>query len=75
MIRCDRKFRPLDSDLIFWERSVEPFLFLMADVPEPFRYTWSIFMLRYRLDDLGWFQFESLMQSLMKAELGLGIES
>ena len=32
-------------------------------------------MLRYRLDELGWFQFESLMQSLMKAELGLGIES
>ena len=32
-------------------------------------------MLRYRLDDLGWFQFESLVQSLLKAELGLGIES
>ena len=30
---------------------------------------------RYRLDDLGWFQFESLLQSLLKAELGLGIES
>lgn len=32
-------------------------------------------MLRYRLDDLGWFQFEALIQSLLKAELGLGIES
>ena len=32
-------------------------------------------MLRYRLDDLGWFQFEELIQSLLKAELGLGIES
>jgi hypothetical protein len=32
-------------------------------------------MLRYRLDDLGWLQFEQLCQSLMKARLGLGIES
>ena len=32
-------------------------------------------MLRYRLDDLGWFQFESLVQSLLKAKLALGIES
>jgi hypothetical protein len=32
-------------------------------------------MIRYRLDDLGWFQFEWLIQSLLKAELGLGIES
>ena len=32
-------------------------------------------VLRYRLDDLGWFQFESLVQSLLKAELGLGVES
>jgi hypothetical protein len=33
------------------------------------------FVLRYRLDELGWFQFELLIQSLMKAQLGLGIES
>ena len=32
-------------------------------------------MLRYRLDDLGWYQFEQLTQSLLKAELGLGIQS
>ena len=32
-------------------------------------------MLRYRLDDLGWFQFEALIQTLMKAELGIGVES
>jgi hypothetical protein len=32
-------------------------------------------MIRYRLDDLGWFQFENLVQSLLKAELGLGVES
>jgi len=32
-------------------------------------------MLRYKLDDLGWFQFEWLIQSLLKAELGIGIES
>lgn len=32
-------------------------------------------MIRYRLDDLGWYQFEWLVQSLLKAELGLGIES
>ena len=32
-------------------------------------------MPRYHLDDLGWFQFESLIQSLLKAELGIGIES
>lgn len=31
--------------------------------------------LRYRLDDLGWFHFECLVQSLLKAELGLGVES
>lgn len=30
---------------------------------------------RYRLDDLGWFQFEQLVQSTLKAELGLGVES
>jgi len=32
-------------------------------------------MIRYRLDDLGWFQFESLIQSLLKAKFGVGIES
>jgi len=32
-------------------------------------------MLRYHLDDLGWYQFEQLTQSLLKAELGLGIQS
>ena len=32
-------------------------------------------MIRYRLDDLGWFQFEWLVQALLKAELGIGVES
>jgi len=32
-------------------------------------------MIRYRLDDLGWYQFEWLVQALLKAELGLGVES
>ena len=32
-------------------------------------------MLRYHLDDLGWYQFEQLTQGLLKAELGLGIQS
>jgi hypothetical protein len=32
-------------------------------------------MVRYRLDDLGWFQFEQLIQSLLKARCGLGVES
>jgi hypothetical protein len=32
-------------------------------------------VLRYRLDDLGWHHFEHLVQSLLKAELGLGVES
>jgi hypothetical protein len=32
-------------------------------------------MARYRLDDLGWFQFEWLCQSLLKAKLGLGVEA
>ena len=32
-------------------------------------------MIRYRLDDLGWFQFEWLCQSLLKANFGVGIES
>lgn len=31
--------------------------------------------MRYRLDDLGWYQFEWLIQSLLKAELGIGVES
>lgn len=30
---------------------------------------------RYRLDDLGWYQFEQLIQASLKAELGIGIES
>jgi hypothetical protein len=32
-------------------------------------------MIRYRLDDLGWFQFEWLCQSLLKVSLGVGIEA
>jgi hypothetical protein len=32
-------------------------------------------MIRYRLDDLGWFQFEWLCQSLLKSALGLGVEA
>jgi conflict system STAND superfamily ATPase len=32
-------------------------------------------MIRYRLDDLGWFQFEWLCQSLLKAVLGLAVEA
>jgi hypothetical protein len=32
-------------------------------------------MLEYKLDELGWYQFERLVQSLIKAKLGLGIES
>lgn len=32
-------------------------------------------MLRYRLDDLGWFHFEKIVQSLLKAHLGLAVES
>lgn len=32
-------------------------------------------MLRYRLDELGWYQFEMLVQSLLKAELGLAVET
>jgi len=31
-------------------------------------------MIRYRLDDLGWYQFEWLIQALLKAELGIGVE-
>jgi len=31
--------------------------------------------MRYRFDDLSWFDFESLCQSLLKAKLGLGIAS
>ena len=31
--------------------------------------------MRYRLDDLGWFHFEKLVQSLLKAHLGLQVES
>ncbi len=32
-------------------------------------------MIRYRLDDLGWYQFEWLCQSVLKAEFGVGIQS
>ena len=32
-------------------------------------------MIDYRLDDLGWFEFEQLMQTLAKARLGIGIEA
>lgn len=32
-------------------------------------------MIRYRLDDLGWFQFEWLCQSLLKEKFGLGVEA
>ena len=31
--------------------------------------------MRYRLDDLGWYQFEWMIQALLKAELGIGVES
>src|ERR1700722_19300443 len=34
-----------------------------------------MFMLRYRLDDLGAYQFEKLVQSSLKAALGLSVES
>src|SRR5439155_26710611 len=29
----------------------------------------------YRLDDLGWFEFEQLVQTLLKVRLGLGVEA
>ena len=32
-------------------------------------------MIRYKLDDLGWYQFEWLCQSILKAEFGVGVES
>lgn len=32
-------------------------------------------MIEYRLDDLGWEGFEQLVQSLLKARLGLGVEA
>lgn len=32
-------------------------------------------MIRYRLDELGWYQFEWLCQSLLKANLGIAIEA
>lgn len=32
-------------------------------------------MIRYRLDDLGWYQFEWLCQSLLKTQFGLGVEA
>jgi hypothetical protein len=32
-------------------------------------------MVRYRLDDLGWYQFEWLIQALLKDRVGIGVES
>jgi hypothetical protein len=32
-------------------------------------------MIRYRLDDLGWFQFEELIKSLLKVDIGMSVES
>ncbi len=32
-------------------------------------------MIRYRLDELGWYQFEWLAQTLLKAQLGMGVEA
>ena len=32
-------------------------------------------MLRYELDKLGWYDFEGLVQALLKANLGLGVEA
>jgi hypothetical protein len=32
-------------------------------------------MIRYKLDDLGWYQFEWLVQALLKSQLGMGLES
>jgi hypothetical protein len=32
-------------------------------------------MIKYHLDDLGWYQFETLIQSLLKAELSMAIEA
>src|SRR3954471_13232430 len=29
----------------------------------------------YRLDDLGWFEFEQLVQTLAKVRLGMGVEA
>ena len=31
--------------------------------------------IRYHLDDLGWYQFEQLVQAALKAELGIGVKS
>ncbi len=31
--------------------------------------------MKYRIDDLGWLSFERLIQSLLKAELGIGVEA
>jgi hypothetical protein len=32
-------------------------------------------MIEYKLDDLGWFEFEQLIQTVAKARLGFGIEA
>ncbi|HEY6807072.1 MAG TPA: hypothetical protein VI306_26070 [Pyrinomonadaceae bacterium] len=31
-------------------------------------------MISYHLDDLGWYQFEALIKSLLKAEAGMSVE-
>ncbi|HUT86934.1 MAG TPA: hypothetical protein VMX15_02480 [Candidatus Heimdallarchaeota archaeon] len=31
--------------------------------------------MKYRIDDLGWFSFERLLQSLLKATIGIGVET
>src|SRR6266550_543900 len=35
----------------------------------------TIMAIDYKLDDLGWFEFEQLIQTLAKARLGLGVEA
>jgi hypothetical protein len=35
----------------------------------------SSLVTRYRLDELGWYQFEALVQVLLKESLGIGVES
>jgi len=32
-------------------------------------------MLAYHLDELGWFEFEQLVQTLLNVRLGLGVEA
>jgi hypothetical protein len=35
----------------------------------------GVAVIRYRLDDLGWYQFEWLVQAVLKDQLGIGVES